>query len=143
MQQEQENNEFRSQLLEEKRKMAINEAEMLREQGAKLNVFVSQLTAENEKLIDDRDNLRKDTTTSLTELSSLREQLSEVNRNLRVTQEELNEKTHLVEEMQSMNNNADSFVSEENMQLRDANGRLKISYSKLKTDYTQIVDDLR
>jgi len=64
-------------------------------------------------------------------------------REKKYVEDELAAKMSQLYDANKENNNADSIVFEENSQLRDANGRLKISYSKLKTDYTQIVDDLR
>ena len=141
--QEQENYDLRAQLAEEKQAVATNEKEMIKEQSAKLNHFVSQLTAENEKLMADRDMIRKDSHRLQDEMALVKDQMHDLSRQKKAIEDRNNLNMQQLLESTNANNNADSDVSAENMQLRDANGRLKISYSKLKTDYTQIVDDLR
>jgi len=57
--QEQEKFNLRSQLADDKLAVSNQEKEMIKEQSSKLSQFVSTLTAENEKLVNDRDIIRK------------------------------------------------------------------------------------
>ena len=139
---EQENFNLHTEHADKMHKIVVNEKEMIKEQNQKLNQFLSQLSTENEKLVGERDKHKKDAVLLQEQISILTERVAELDRAKRQTEREFQEKIDSLEN--SANNNPGYEEMEHlNRQLQDANGRLKISYSKLKTDYTQIVDDLR
>ncbi|CBY39395.1 unnamed protein product, partial [Oikopleura dioica] len=142
LQSEQESFQAKIQFEEDKRKLILEERDMVKEQLEKQGRFLDQLSAEADKNAQERDNIRQEYNLLLKEYNLLKAQFDRLKQEHRILSRNLKEKDNDINQLKAFEADR-SILVDENNAVKETNSRLKTSYSKLKNDYNEIVDDLR